>query len=80
MIDVYESVAASATVAIVVTRYVASGIMVEVSPIMYNNLGSRDTLILLGSLSTALGLLPFIIWRYGPWIRSKSRLSLSAYV
>lgn len=75
LIDTYEVYAASALTMITLVRYVASGGMIEVSIPMYKNLGIHWALTMLGLISLVFTTVPYAFYRFGPWIRSKSRFA-----
>jgi hypothetical protein len=72
MIDTYETYAASALTINTFVRYTASGAMIQASISMYENMGVNWALTLLGSIAVVLAAVPYIFYRYGPWIRSNS--------
>lgn len=73
IIDSYEIYAASALASVTMIRYVASGGMVIVATPFYKNLGVPYTLTIMACLSALMTPLPFVFYKYGPWIRSKSK-------
>lgn len=75
LIDTYEVYAASALTMITLVRYVASGGMIEISIPMYRNLGPHWALTLLGLISVVFTAVPYAFYRFGPWIRSKSKFA-----
>ncbi|KAH8803675.1 major facilitator superfamily domain-containing protein [Xylogone sp. PMI_703] len=75
LIDSYETYAASALTMITLIRYVASGGMIEASLPMYRNLGVHWALSLLGFLGIIFTTVPYLFYRFGPWIRLKSRFA-----
>lgn len=75
LIDMYEVYAASALTMITLVRYVASGGMIEISIPMYKNLGIHWALTMLGLISLVFTTVPYAFYRFGPWIRSKSRFA-----
>ncbi|KAL7934245.1 major facilitator superfamily domain-containing protein [Trichoderma chlorosporum] len=77
LIDTYEVYAASALTMITLVRYVASGGMIEVSLPMYKNLGIHWALTMMGLISLVFTTVPYAFYRFGPWIRSKSRFAKS---
>ncbi|SMR51670.1 unnamed protein product [Zymoseptoria tritici ST99CH_3D1] len=76
LIDAYETFAASALVSITVIRYVASGGFAVIGVPWYENIGAAYVLTILGAVSAVLSPVPFLFWRYGPWIRSKSKYAI----
>ncbi|KAL7910272.1 major facilitator superfamily domain-containing protein [Trichoderma velutinum] len=75
LIDTYEMYAASALTMITLVRYVASGGMIEISIPMYKNLGIHWALTMLGLIALVFTTVPYAFYRFGPWIRSKSRFA-----
>jgi multidrug resistance protein len=73
MIDSYEVYAASALASVTLIRYLVAGAMIEVSIPFYRNLGVAHTLTILGSISALLVPIPYAFYRYGPWIRKRSK-------
>ncbi|KAH8806131.1 major facilitator superfamily domain-containing protein [Xylogone sp. PMI_703] len=75
LIDSYETYAASALTMNTLVRYMVSGGMVEASIPMYENLGVHWALTILGVIASICTIVPYVFYRYGSWIRSKSRLA-----
>ncbi|KAH0491699.1 hypothetical protein TgHK011_003114 [Trichoderma gracile] len=75
LIDTYEVYAASALTMITLVRYVASGGMIEISIPMYKNLGIHWALTMLGLIALVFTAVPYAFYKFGPWIRSKSRFA-----
>lgn len=70
LIDAYTKYSASALGFLVFTRYVvAGGITIAGGPI-YLSLGVKYTLTVLGSISTIMAAVPYLLYIYGPRIRS----------
>lgn len=76
IIDSYEIYAASALASITMIRYMASGGMVIVATPFYKNMGVHYTLTIMACLSALLTPVPFVFYKYGPWIRSKSKYAI----
>jgi hypothetical protein len=72
LIDSYEIYAASALTMITLVRYVAGGGMIEITIPMYRNLGVHYTLTILACIAAAFTPVPYLFFRFGPSIRSKS--------
>ncbi|KAF7978061.1 hypothetical protein HWV62_1697 [Athelia sp. TMB] len=72
LIDAYEVWAASALGSVTLIRYVVAGGMVEVAIPMYARLGVHWTLTLLGGLSCLLVPVPYVFYKAGARIRSRS--------
>lgn len=75
IIDAFGSNAASALSIGAMVRYVCAGIMVPVSIPMYEHLSVHWTLTLLGCISLVLTPVPYVMWKLGPAIRSRSRVA-----
>jgi MFS family permease len=75
LIDTYEIYAASALTMITLVRYVAAGGMIEVTIPMYKNLGVHHTLTILACIAVVFTPVPYLFFRFGPWIRSKSKFA-----
>lgn len=73
LIDVYEGYAASALTANTFLRYVASGVMVTVIIPIERSIGVHWTLTWLGCVAVTFTPAPYLFYRFGPWIRSKSK-------
>ena len=77
IIDSYETYAASALASITLIRYIASGGIVVAAIPWYENMSVAHTLTILGSLSLAMVPVPYFLFRYGWWIRSKSKYAIN---
>lgn len=77
VIDSYEAWSASALASVTLIRYIVAGGMVEVALPMYKNLGVHWTLTLLGCLAALLVPVPYVFYRSGPWIRSRSKYAMN---
>ncbi|KAF2169147.1 hypothetical protein M409DRAFT_52432 [Zasmidium cellare ATCC 36951] len=77
IIDSYEIYAASALSSITLIRYIAAGGMTIVGIPFYENMGVHYTLTILACLSIPLVPAPYILYKYGPWIRSKSKYAVN---
>lgn len=73
LIDVYESYAASALTINTLLRYIISGVMVTVVIPICRSIGVHWTLTWLGCVAVAFTPAPYLFYRFGPCIRSKSR-------
>lgn len=76
VIDAYETFAASALASVTLIRYVAAGAMTVVGVPFYENLGVHYTLTILACISIPLVPVPYVFYKYGPWIRSKSKYAI----
>lgn len=76
IIDSYESYSASALASVTLIRYVAAGGMVEVAIPLYERLEVRWTVTLLAALSALLVPVPYAFFKWGPWIRGRSRYAV----
>lgn len=77
IIDSYETFAASALASLTLIRYVAAGGMTVVGVPFYENLGTHYTLTILACISVPLVPVPYVFYKYGPWIRSKSKYAIN---
>ncbi len=77
IIDSYETYAASALASITLIRYMVSGGMVVVGIPFYENLGAAYTLTIMACISCLLVPMPYAFYKYGPWIRSKSKYAVN---
>ncbi|KAF2145841.1 uncharacterized protein K452DRAFT_305783 [Aplosporella prunicola CBS 121167] len=73
IIDVYLIYAASALSFNAFARYTVAGGMTVVGIPMFERLGPHWTLTLLGCISVLLAPIPFVLYRYGPMIRQRSK-------
>lgn len=55
------------------TRYIVAGIVVEVAPSMWRNIGVHWTLTMLGCITAVLVPIPYLLFKLGPRIRGKSK-------
>ncbi|KAL4939884.1 hypothetical protein BDV06DRAFT_230787 [Aspergillus oleicola] len=76
-IDSYGHYAASALTFIALVRYLAAGGMTVVGIPMYNNLGTHWTLTVLGIISTVAMPIPYVLKKWGPSLRRRSRWAIS---
>lgn len=77
IVDAYETYAASALTFVSLVRYVGAGPMTVVAQPMYSNLGPRYTLTILACISVTTTPVPYILHRWGPHIREKSKYATS---
>ena len=70
--------AASALASLTLLRYIASGGMAVVGVPFYENMGVQYTVTILACLSVPLVPVPYIFYRYGEWIRSKSKYAINS--
>lgn len=76
IIDSYEIYAASALAAITFIRYMASGGAVVFAFPMYSNIGVHWALTTFATVSLIMVPIPFVFYRYGKFIRSKSKFAV----
>ena len=76
IIDSYEIHAASALTFVALVRYIAAGSMTVAGFPMYENLNHHWTLTLLGCLSVLVTPLTFILYRWGPNVRARSKFAV----
>ncbi|KAI0205026.1 major facilitator superfamily domain-containing protein [Astrocystis sublimbata] len=75
IIDCYEMFAASALTFNALIRYIAAGGFTVVGIPLYSNLGTHYTLTLLGVISVLAIPIPFVLYRWGPNIRARSKIA-----
>ncbi|KAH8164889.1 hypothetical protein CIB48_g3356 [Xylaria polymorpha] len=73
IIDCYEMYAASALTFNALARYLAAGGFTVVGIPLYGNLGTHWTLTLLGAISALALPIPFVLFKWGPRIRARSK-------
>ncbi|TKA33354.1 hypothetical protein B0A50_00907 [Salinomyces thailandicus] len=76
IIDAYETFAASALASITFIRYVAAGGMTIVGIPFYENMGVHYTLTIMACLSALLVPVPYVFYKYGSWIRARSKYAI----
>lgn len=77
IIDSYEINAASALTFVTLTRYLAAGGMTVVGIPFYRNVGVHWTLTIMGCISVLLMPIPYVLYRYGYFIRKRSKYAVS---
>lgn len=77
LMDTYTIYCASAIASTVVCRSVLAAVFPLISPAMYNHLGVHWAPSVFAFLSLACAPLPFLFYKYGPIIRSKSAFAKS---
>lgn len=75
LVNTYEAYAASALTMVTLVRFVGSGGMIVIAIPMYKNLGPHWALTLIGLISVIFTLVPYLFFRYGPWVRSQSKFA-----
>ena len=75
VIDSYGANSASALATLTLVRYNVSAGIVHVADPMYHNLGVHWALSLLAFISLIICAMPFIYYKFGPLIRTKSRFT-----
>ena len=73
--DTYLTYAASALAANSIFRCTAAAVFPLFTTQMFNNLGTQWGTTLLGSIAILLAPIPFFFYKYGAWVRSKSRFA-----
>ncbi|PIL23769.1 MFS general substrate transporter [Ganoderma sinense ZZ0214-1] len=76
LMDAYSIYCSSAIASTVVTRSVVAAIFPLISPTLYGNLGDSWACSVFAFLATACMPVPFLFYKYGSWIRSKSKWAL----
>lgn len=77
IIDSYEVNAASALTFVALVRYLAAGGMTVVGVPFYKNLGPSYTLTILACISAAVVPIPYLLWKWGPKIRARSKWAIA---
>lgn len=78
IIDSYGTDSGSALGSITMARYIVSSGLIVASRPMYEGIGVHWTLTLLGILGTLLVPVPFVLFKYGPQIRKRSKFAHDA--
>ncbi|KAI0533124.1 major facilitator superfamily domain-containing protein [Xylaria digitata] len=73
IIDCYEMYAASALTFNALIRYIAAGGFTVVGIPLYKNLGTHWALTLLGAVSALVVPIPFVLFKWGPKVRARSK-------
>ncbi|EFI28428.1 hypothetical protein CC1G_13962 [Coprinopsis cinerea okayama7 len=73
LMDTYTIYFASAISATVVLRSICAAVFPLFSPALFARLGDEWAMSVFAILSTVCVPIPWLFWKYGPWIRSKSR-------
>ncbi|CCM02862.1 uncharacterized protein FIBRA_04974 [Fibroporia radiculosa] len=73
LVDGYQIYAASALAATVVLRSVVAAVFPLIIPTMYKNLGDGWACSVFAFLVTACMPIPFLFYKYGPWLRKHSK-------
>ncbi|KAI0637228.1 MFS general substrate transporter [Trametes polyzona] len=76
LMDTYSIYCASAIASTVVTRSVVAFIFPLISPALYGNLGDAWACSVFAFLALACTPVPFLFFRYGSWVRSRSKYAL----
>ena len=76
VIDAYQVNAASALTFATVIRFLVSGGLTVAGVPFYENVGSHWTLTILGVIATMLMPAPYLLYKWGPTIRKKSKYSV----
>ena len=76
VIDAYQVNAASALTFATVVRYLVSGGLTVAGIPFYENVGSHWTLTILGVVAVMLAPAPYVLYKWGPVIREKSKYSV----
>ncbi|KAM5539116.1 hypothetical protein V8D89_007339 [Ganoderma adspersum] len=76
LMDTYSIYCSSAIASTVVTRSVVAAVFPLISPTLYGNLGDSWACSVFAFLAAACMPVPFLFYKYGSWIRSKSKWAL----
>lgn len=77
LIDSYGVYSASALGFLVFTRYLVSGGVTIAGGPLYEALGVQYTLTIMGSISAAMAIIPYLLYIYGPRIRKYSKYAVN---
>ncbi|KAF2085400.1 major facilitator superfamily transporter [Saccharata proteae CBS 121410] len=77
IIDSYEMYSASALTFTALTRYLAAGGMTVAGIPFYRNMGTHYTCTILACISIVLIPVPYVFYKYGYWVRKKSKYAVS---
>ncbi|KAF7359520.1 Efflux pump FUBT [Mycena sanguinolenta] len=75
LMDAYDLYFASAVASTIVLRSVCAAFLPQVVPAMFSRLGDETAMSVFGVLGLICTPIPFLFWRYGQWIRSKSSVA-----
>ncbi|KAJ7046532.1 MFS general substrate transporter [Mycena alexandri] len=75
LMDAYELYFASAVASTIVLRSVCAAFLPQVVPTMFERLGDEAAMSVFAVLGLVCTPIPFLFWRYGRWIRSKSSVA-----
>lgn len=78
IVDSYETYAASALTFAALARYLIVGGMTVAGLPMYENLDTHYTLTILASVSVAAVPLPYILHKWGPRLRKRSKYAIAS--
>ncbi|KAF9632176.1 putative major facilitator superfamily transporter protein [Lasiodiplodia theobromae] len=78
IIDSYEMYSASALTLVAVVRYIAAGGMTVAGLPIYEGLGVAYTCTILACASAVMVPVPYVLYRYGHHVRSKSKFAVSS--
>lgn len=70
--DSFHCYVASAQAALIMPRYISAGLMAEAAIPLYKHAGTGWTLSIIGILSLLMTPVPYILYKYGPRLRSRS--------
>ncbi|PCH38373.1 MFS general substrate transporter [Wolfiporia cocos MD-104 SS10] len=76
LMDAYQIYGASALAATVVLRSICAAVFPIIVPVMYQRLGDGWASSVFGFLVAACMPLPFLLYKYGPWIRKHSKWAI----
>lgn len=76
IIDSYEIYSASALTFVALVRYVVAGGMTVAGIPFYGNMGTHYTLTILACIAAALVPIPYLLYYYGPSLRSRSKYAV----
>lgn len=77
IVDIYLSASASALAGNALLRSIAAAGLPLAGPVMYGNLGVPWATSTLAFICVALAPAPFVFYRHGAWVRSKSKFAMN---
>lgn len=75
LMDTYQLYFASAVASTIVLRSMCAAFLPQVVPVMFSRLGDEAAMSIFGVLGLACTPIPFLFWKYGRWLRSKSSVA-----
>ncbi|KAF5331138.1 hypothetical protein D9619_005748 [Psilocybe cf. subviscida] len=79
LMDTYGIFFASAIAATIVLRSTCGAIFPIFAPLMFDALGDQWAMSVFAALSTVCAPIPFLLWKYGWWLRRRSRCAYKEF-